>query len=407
VQEFFSYSLAVRTYVRYTEIMREQAERGATTAVIEEIAEVCGVLNAATGRLVSLIAGVLETRSWQGSGIHSASQWVAWQCGVSPGRARSLVLMARRLGELPETRAALEAGEVSEDQVAVVCRHAPASMDAEAATLACSSTVVQLRRTLGSLPLQDGDGVEKTESTNPEERRQVSFGPTAIGTWRLSAELPPEEGALVERALTAARDELFRAGEQDGSKARVDWADALVAMADRSLGGSSRRHSDRHLVLLHIGTEPGAGGHLHLGPGLNDGIRRFLGCDARVRPVFEAAGKPVSVGRALRTVPERSRIVVEERDRGCRVPGCDRSRWLQVHHIVHWEDGGATDTANLLALCHRHHRLHHLGKLGISGDADDPNGVLFTDERGEALTSCGRAQPPGRPPAWASLREAV
>ena len=93
-------------------------------------------------------------------------------------------------------------------------------------------------------------------------------------------------------------------------------------------------------------------------------------------------------------MPDRTRMVVEERDRGCRVPGCDHSRWLHVHHIVHWEDGGTSDTANLLALCQRHHRLHHLGGLGIRGDADEPDGVVFTDERGRRLESTGRPEPP-------------
>ena len=104
----------------------------------------------------------------------------------------------------------------------------------------------------------------------------------------------------------------------------------------------------------------------------------------------------MNVGRAFRTVPDRTRMVIEERDRGCRVPGCDRSRWLHVHHIEHWEDGGASDTHNLLALCRRHHRLHHLGHLGIAGDADDPDGVIFTDQRGWRLNGCGRPVPPGR-----------
>ncbi|MGI9023331.1 MAG: DUF222 domain-containing protein, partial [Acidimicrobiales bacterium] len=72
-----------------------------------EIAAVCGTLNVAAGRLVSLIAKALESESWAGAGIHSAEQWVAWKCGVSLGRARSLVAMARRLPELPECSAAL------------------------------------------------------------------------------------------------------------------------------------------------------------------------------------------------------------------------------------------------------------------------------------------------------------
>ncbi len=114
-----------------------------------------------------------------------------------------------------------------------------------------------------------------------------------------------------------------------------------------------------------------------------------------MRAIVESPGKAASVGRAFRIVPERTRVVVEERDGACRVPGCDRSRWLQIHHVTHWEDGGPTDTANLVALCARHHRLHHRGELGITGDADDPEGLVFTDARGRRLTSCGRPAPPG------------
>jgi hypothetical protein len=376
----------------------------ATAAGLEaEIAHVCGVINAATAHLVHLIAQVLKTEAWHGAGIRSASQWVAWKCGVSPARACKLVLMARRLAELPETKAAFDNGELCEDQVAVVCQHAPASVDAEAATLARSATVVQLRRVLGSYPFAEeakADPTEPREPAAPAEPRTVSFGTTEQGTWRLSAELPADEGALVERALVAARDELFRAGEHETTAkpapAQVDWADALLAMADRSLGGAMRAHHDRNLVLLHVGTTPDVNGHLHLGPGLSDGLRRFLSCDTRVRPVLESGGKPVSVGRAFRTVPDRTRIVIEERDRGCRVPGCDRSRWLHVHHIRHWENGGASDTDNLIALCHRHHRLHHLGKLGKGRNADNPTGMHFTDEAGRTLDATGRPQPPAQ-----------
>jgi len=392
---------------------RRDADEAAAAELEQEIARVCGLLNAATGRLVRLISQTLETGSWQGAGIRSASQWVAWKCGMSPARARMLVLMASRLGELPATRAGLEAGELCEDQVAVVCRHAPATVDEEAATVARSATVVQLRRVLGSYSFNDApraDDTEPREAGAPEEPRRACFGYTNNGSWRLSAELPADEGAVIERALVAARDELFHAGEHDRgavpAPGDVDWADALVAVADRSLGAASRPHRDRHLVLLHVGSETSgdAGGHLHLGPGLGDGLRLFVGCDARVRLVFEAGGRPISVGRAFRTVPDRTRLFVEERDRGCRVPGCDRSRWLHIHHVRHWEDGGGSDTPNLIALCHRHHRLHHLGRLGISGDADEPDGMSFTDERGRRLDSCGRPAPPRQPVELAAAR---
>ncbi|MGH9263943.1 MAG: DUF222 domain-containing protein [Acidimicrobiales bacterium] len=332
--------------------MEQRADRETEAKRLEaEIAEACGELNAAAARLAGLIAQVLETEVWQIPGIHSASQWVAWQCGLSPAHARALVRTASRLHELPQTKTAFDAGELSEDQVAVVCHKAPANIDAEVAQLARSATVAQLRRVLGRYSFAD----TPTKEPDEEEARRVSFGCDETGKWRLSAVLPADEGAVVERALAEARDELFRAGEHGPGPhpcpADVSWADALVAVAEKSLtaGAVVRPHRDRHLVLLHLDTD--GRGHLHLGPGVPDGMRRFLSCDSRVRAVFEEAGRPVSVGRAFRTVPDRTRIVIEERDRGCRVPGCDRSRWLHVHHITHWEDGGATDTANLIALC--------------------------------------------------------
>ena len=343
---------------------------------------------------------MLETGAWQGWGIRSPEQWVAWKCGVSPRRAHTLVVMASRLAALPETRAALEAGELSEDSVALVCRQAPAAVDAEVAELARSTTVTQLRRILGKYSFTE----KPAEPAPAEEARRVSFHHTDTGSWRLSAELPPDEGAVVERALVALRDELFRAGEAGpgagASPVDLSWADALVAVAERSVHAVARDHlhRDRHLVLLHLRADRAA--HLHLGPGIDDGLRRFLTCDSRVRTVLESDAKPVSVGRAFRTVPDRTRIIVEDRDGGCRVPGCDRRRWLHVHHIRHWEEGGTTDTANLLCLCQHHHRLHHRGGLGIAGDADEPDGITFTDGRGRTLDPCGRPAPPGerRPP---------
>jgi len=359
-----------------------------------EVAQVCGVLNATTGRLVRLIAQVLATGAWEVAGIISPEHWVAWRCGVGAGRARRLVAMARRLPELPVTAAAFDNGELTEDQVGVVVRHVPAGADADAAELAVHATVSQLARALGrySWPESPKPGNSATDADLDEPRR-VSLGGTEKGSWRLSALLPPDEGAVVERALDTARREL-----EDDGETLPTWADALVRVAERSLteAAAAGSHRDRHLVVLHVGTDKldSTGARLHLGPALPDALRRLMGCDARARVVFESAGVAVSVGRAARIVPNRTRMVVEDRDGGCRVPGCERRRWLQVHHLVHWEDGGLTDTPNLVALCGPHHRMHHRGRLGIAGNADDPDGLVFNDHAGRKLTGVGRPVPP-------------
>jgi hypothetical protein len=91
---------------------------------------------------------------------------------------------------------------------------------------------------------------------------------------------------------------------------------------------------------------------------------------------------PVSVGRSLRIVPERTRRLVLDRDRGCRFPGCVATAHLEVHHVVHWAHGGRTDLDNLVALCPFHHDAHHAGEFGIGGDANGPGGLVFTARGG-------------------------
>ena len=95
--------------------------------------------------------------------------------------------------------------------------------------------------------------------------------------------------------------------------------------------------------------------------------------------MFTDGALPVSVGPNQQAVPERTRRLVLARDRECRVPWCSQTRWLQIHHLEHREHDGGDDTGNLVGICGADHRLHHLGQLGISGNADDPDGLVFTD----------------------------
>jgi hypothetical protein len=135
-----------------------------------------------------------------------------------------------------------------------------------------------------------------------------------------------------------------------------------------------------------------------MGPALPDALRRYLTCDADITTVWHTEGHPVQVGRTHRIVPRRIRRLVEHRDGGCRVPGCDRTANVQVHHITHWEDHGDTVTWNLVCLCGHHHRQHHQGLLGITGNADQPDGVVFTAATGLVLRPSGTAAPPNRMP---------
>jgi hypothetical protein len=377
----------------------------------DRVADTVGLLNLAAAELVGLVGEALRTGAWQGAGIRSPEHWVAWHCGVSGARARRLVTSARGLEALPVCRGVFEAGSLSEDQVAVIVRHTDTAHDRQVADLAPSLTVTQLQRVLPSLPRtqpapdddRDGDGDSEDSPGEPEGRRRlVRFGWDDDGWWWCSMRLPADEGSLMDKALQAARDREFRArhphaGDDDRhDPGDVSWVDALVALARAGLDAldpdtaKGRPPGERTQVILHLDLDREAPPRLHLGPALAADLAGYLSCDATCRYLLWRNGTPVAMGRREHTVNPRLRTVIEHRDGGCRVPGCDYSRWLHVHHLVHWEHGGETNPDNLCCLCPVHHRMVHKGVLTVGGDPTDPtdpDGLTFTDQRGRRLAA--------------------
>ena len=134
-----------------------------------------------------------------------------------------------------------------------------------------------------------------------------------------------------------------------------------------------------------------------------DGIRvaaetsRRMACDAAVVAMVHAKdGSLLSVGRRTRTIPPHIRRALEERDRGCRFPGC-AGRFTEAHHVKHWADGGETSLRNTLLLCRRHHRAVHEGRVKVSVNRDGT--VLFFTPKGRMLADA----PQGRVRTEANL----
>lgn len=386
----------------------------------DDLAAAAGVRNAADGQLVALTTRALAEDFWQGSGIHSPVQWLMWQTGIARATARRVVTVAARAADLPVTMELLTQGRLSLDQAHAVARYTPAEYEESVAQLALSATVNQI---VSATRLYNFD-IEKPRDRAPSGHRErgVTFGHDDDGSWWARIRLAADEGAVVEAALGRVREALHdqaRATAKAVAHAEgrstsgsddelgvgpVSWADAFIGMANSVLatgaGGATKAASAT--VHIHLERATGAGpwvGELHGGTGLPDWLRRQLTCDAAIGVTWTEDGIPVVTCRSHRTPPERLRRLIEHRDRyTCRAPGCGTTRWLQIHHIVHWEDNGETVTSNLLCLCPKHHRMHHQGLLGISGNADLPAGtpgaVEFTNEHGLPLPLSRPARPP-------------
>ena len=390
------------TYIEYVSSNPSVATLQRLDEIEGALAVAAGQANRAYASAVPLIAQAIEEDLATGPGLHQPASWVAWQFGTDRFTATRLVALAERHTELPVTMAAFTEGRLSLDQAAAVAARVPAEFDAKACEYALVMTPAQLRRTcdLEFPPLpEDPEEAERRRSV----RHRYNTHYDEAGNLRVNGCLPPDAAAVWEASFGAHRDALWNEAKAErgpGEPVQPPTnVDVVRRLAERSLDAeaAARPHSRRTRVLLHLDIDTKIG-QLHGGPILNDAARRFLTCDATWQAVYERDGIAFAQAAFGHDIPNAIRTAVEHRDGGhCRVPGCT-ARHVQIHHIIHWEDGGLTVTWNLVAVCPRHHRLHHLGALGITGYADRPDGLTFTDPWGRTITATAGPPPTGPPP---------
>lgn len=202
----------------------------------------------------------------------------------------------------------------------------------------------------------------------------------------ISGRIPGADGATVWKALhrIATDSEADpETGEYEHYQARC--ADALVRLASQSIAADT--DVDRATIVVHTDAKTllDGGGPIEIEscPTVSHSVVRRLACDSRLELVVDGPdGQPIGIGRRSRTVPGWLKRQVNRRDSGCRFPGCGRTRWTQVHHIIHWADGGRTDLDNLILLCGFHHRFLHDRGWSIEWIGDDlvwrkPDGTIY------------------------------
>ncbi len=240
--------------------------------------------------------------------------------------------------------------------------------------------------------------VENRTAATRHRSRSLQVYTDADGMVVVRGRLTPEAGAVLVRALEAARETLYKECRTVGVAA--EWpvgdpptygqqqADALALVAETALehGLAADPGSERYQVVVHVDAaalaDPAQPGQsvLEDGAHVSAETSRRLACEAtRVELRHGANGQTVDVGRRTRTIPPALRRALEARDRGCRFPGCGVRR-AQGHHIHHWANGGPTRLENLALLCGRHHRAVH--EEGYTVVRDKDGRLCFSTPRG-------------------------
>ena len=347
----------------------------------DEIALLCAHINAATYKLLRLLGRYDEEGRW-GGGFRSCAHWLSWRTGISIGPAREKVRVARCLRSLPLISEALASGELSYSKVRALTRVATPDNEAELLSFAHHGTTSHVEHLVRLWRRVDRNADSQAART---ARRGLSVWLTDDGSYAVRGRLTPEVGALLQKALEAAEDRLFRAeheaGVEDRTSPKQRCADALGLLLEE-------RVQPQVQLLVHAFAEESDAcaddscahdrqqeGRTPAALVTEDGSRvsaetcSRLACDAEVVPIARGAdGSVLDVGRRRRTVGWRLRKALEARDGGCRFPGCDSRRRTHAHHVTPWAAGGETAMNNLVLLCPFHHRAVHEGGWRVKMD---------------------------------------
>jgi 5-methylcytosine-specific restriction endonuclease McrA len=336
----------------------------------DEIAGLTAHLDAATARLLDLIREFDARGGWN-TGFASCAAWLTWRVGLAPGAAREHVRVARALGTLPRLAEALARGELSYSKVRELTRVATPETEERLLAVGRAGTAEHVERIVRGWRRMDRQA-EAREAARQHASRALHVYPDEDGTVRVRGRLSPEVGALLVKALAAARESLYQqrreqAPQADPPTLEQQQADALALLAETALHHDldPGAPGERYQVVVHVDAEvladPDQPGQSVLEDGMRvpAGTSQRLACDAsRVVMRHDADGRVVEVGARTRTIPPALRRALHHRDRSCRFPGCG-VRFGQGHHLRHWAQGGPTTLSNLALLCRRHHRAVH------------------------------------------------
>ena len=380
----------------------------------DNITELVAHLDAGTFQLLELICEFDENEGWAGPGLKSCAHWLNWKCGMSLGSARERVRVAKALPRLTAISAAFRKGEVSYSKVRAMTRVATPEIEAALLQVALHGTASHVETQVRLY--RKVKRIEALEEENLRHgHRELSWYIDDDEYWVFKGRFTAEQGAMLEKALEAAGDQLFEEQRHVPEDVFVEIdanipldstspepvsqkrADALARVVEGFLAGvgsdrpiNDLSGGDRYMVNIHTGVETlkddGTGAESEIedrGHAAAETSRR-LSCDCSIVHWHEnSQGDPLDIGRKTRSIPPAIRRALKRRDQGCRFPGCTCSRFVDAHHIQHWADGGETSMDNLVLLCRTHHRLVHEAGYGVENTAG--RGVVFRMPDGKVI----------------------
>ncbi|MEY2973600.1 MAG: hypothetical protein RIR49_20 [Actinomycetota bacterium] len=315
--------------------------------------------------------------------------------GVSSAEARRRDRRREVLERIPSLGAHLEAGRITPDHldaISAVALGAPDELrgpywaSADEITRSClAGPAVSIRRALEAIVtrLAVQAGIDRTRRRRDRTRLGHRMDP-ASGMGRIWGELDPDLYHRFSSVLDAAVRSQVAAGV---AHPNLDWltAHTLVDLLEGRISSPSAGGATISVIIddrtLRHGLHENSVCEYVDGTAIDVATVRQMACSAAILPVvLSGRSLPLDVGRGRRLATTEQRHALAAVYATCAVDRCGVPfDDCHVHHLDPWEDGGATDLANLVPVCSHHHtRLHQEG-WELSLDAERTLSIVLPD----------------------------
>ena len=327
-------------------------------------------------------------------GETSTAGWLARELKLAPSTAFEYVSVARQLPDFPLLTKAFRGGEFSYSTVRFLLKHLSPDNEAQLVDLAQRLCFTELRQALAGL------GSSQEAEREPDYHHRVrhadngdvivsarlnamdgaaylaalkiaqlsNYGLEDVGEHDLADEEkveellaekqaqpevdPAEELEPVPQKRESFSDALKRSFSRFGPPVKDDMHSALLSMIAMV---RSRPVSDLRAPGAHVNIMMTTNGRTWLPGNLaapSETVKNYLDNAMLRLHLLDNDGVTLHLGRTARFVNNgQLRALLAVWNYQCAMPGCSHTRFLEVHHIKEWSDGGSTNLENLIPLC--------------------------------------------------------
>ncbi|MDK8626411.1 HNH endonuclease signature motif containing protein [Corynebacterium appendicis] len=301
-------------------------------------------------------------------GASSTSCWLVREFGIAYSTAYEWLRVANQAVHFTFLMDAFRAAEIDYSTVRLLLKYLTADNEVELVELAKELGHEQMKKYLA------GHGTTEPKEEQPEHYLHVKDLPD--GDVAIEAVMSGTEGSFFKAALKIGAMAYYEQEHAKQQAAAEETRPARQTVSGYGMPiGRSLLQSFMGIINMvrtkatntlrtpgvHVNIVLNADGHAYMpvAPKVPSAALANLVANGLSRlNVCDSSGLILNVGRAQRLATDAQvNALMTMWGHQCAMPGCTHTRFIEIHHMEEWADGGNTDLDNLIPLCSACHSL--------------------------------------------------